>query len=84
MGTKQDQATITISIGGYPHTFKPYTAGKWGCDPCWGCGQYPTVGARVWMDSYGDLYCDPCAQACVYAYLNRPENSPETVPMEVS
>jgi hypothetical protein len=60
---------LTFWVGGYPHTFHPSTAGGWGCDPCWGCDQRPPAGVRVWMNSYGDLYCDPCAQRRARAYL---------------
>jgi hypothetical protein len=52
---------LTWKTGGYSHTYRPTVAGRWGCDPCWGCDQRPAAGARVWLNSYGDLWCDPCA-----------------------
>jgi hypothetical protein len=53
---------ITVTIGRYPDTFTASTAGPWGCDPCWSCSKRPSQGATVWMNCYGDLYCDPCLQ----------------------
>lgn len=53
---------LTWATGGpYPHDYHPRTAGA-ACDRCWSCGQCPAAGARVWMNCYGDLYCDPCAR----------------------
>jgi hypothetical protein len=63
-------------VGGYPHTYRPSVAGQWGCDRCWGCDQRPAAGARVWMNSYGDLYCDPCAQRLASSHarhVHRPD-----------
>lgn len=53
---------LTWSTGGYPHDYRSRTAGPFGCHPCWHCDQRPAEGATVWTNSYGDLYCDPCAR----------------------
>jgi hypothetical protein len=54
---------LTWATGGpYPHDYNPRTAGGFGCDPCHGCGKRPEAGARIWMNCYHDLYCDPCAR----------------------
>jgi hypothetical protein len=55
--------SLRINLGGYLHTFLPRRAGAWGCDPCWNCRQRPAHGERIWMDNYGDLYCDACAHS---------------------
>lgn len=43
-------------------TYRPRTAGPHGCDPCLGCRKHPPHGARIWVNCYGDIYCDPCAR----------------------
>lgn len=64
------QQTLTWATGGpYPHEYKRRVAGNFGCDPCWHCRQSPAGGEPVWMNCYGDLYCDPCAQKLAAAWL---------------
>lgn len=60
--------TLTFVYGCYPLEFKARTAGDYGCDPCLDCGQNPAAGTRIWMSSYGDLFCDPCARRRVAEY----------------
>ncbi len=54
--------TLTINLGGYGHTFTLRHAGPWGCDPCWDCQTRSRDGEVIWMDRYGDLFCDECAR----------------------
>jgi hypothetical protein len=54
---------LSWKVGGYFSIYgPPRTAGPFGCDPCWSCRTRPPDGARIWSNSYGDLYCDPCAR----------------------
>lgn len=53
---------LTWPTGGYPSTYRRRTAGRFGADPCWRCSQRPGAGQPVWMNTYGDLYCDLCAR----------------------
>ncbi|WP_157249709.1 hypothetical protein [Nonomuraea typhae] len=54
---------LAWNTGGYPHLYgPPRTAGRYGCDPCLSCGNPPPQGATIWVNSYGDLHCDPCAR----------------------
>ncbi|MGW3351722.1 hypothetical protein ACWDA3_51220 [Nonomuraea rubra] len=54
---------LSWKVGGYFSIYgPPRTAGPFGCDPCWSCRTRPPDGARIWCNSYGDLYCDPCAR----------------------
>lgn len=55
------EETLHIKVGGYPLEFHARTAGPHGCDVGL-CGHTPQHGDKLWMNSYGDIYCDPCAQ----------------------
>jgi hypothetical protein len=68
---------LVFSIGGYPHVYKPRTAGDFGCDPCWSCETGPAAGARIWMNCYGDLYCDACARRNAAEHKAREEETGE-------
>jgi hypothetical protein len=58
--TASPNATRTVMIGGYSHTVRPGTAGRFGCDPCFFCSIRPAAGQTVWHTSYGDVVCDSC------------------------
>jgi hypothetical protein len=49
-----------IMQGGYRQLFTARTAGD-ACDRCDFCERANHRGDRIWMNSYNDLYCDPCA-----------------------
>jgi hypothetical protein len=51
-----------VTIGGYRYLFSARSAGD-SCDRCDHCGKSNQRGAKVWMNSYNDLYCDACVQA---------------------
>jgi hypothetical protein len=53
---------LTWKTGGYPHTYHVSRAGGYGCNPCWHCQRRPGRGEYVWTNTYGDLYCNRCAQ----------------------
>jgi hypothetical protein len=61
-GDREQLAAMLRAAGSYPQRFTAGTAGPYGCDPCWDCGRRPTEGERVWQNTYGDLYCDGCAE----------------------
>ncbi|MGV9386080.1 hypothetical protein ACWDRB_60465 [Nonomuraea sp. NPDC003707] len=53
---------LSWQTGGFTFLYGPPSAGPAGCDPCWRCNTPPPHGARIWRNTYGDLYCDPCAR----------------------
>lgn len=56
-----NQPPVTAHIfGSYPTEFTARRVGPFGAEP--NCGHSADTGDTVWMNSYGDMCCNPCIQ----------------------